>query len=149
MRPERRSLLKSALASAAISAPLLVGNLVSPAAAAIRKSAPYVPSHDEAELLRLSSRFFEVATEQKEKWQHYLSMDDSSPEAKALGDEFDALYDEWAGTSDACYALCPSTPTGAAALLAVILERDADFIDEKPMTALRMLGDALAKMVRS
>lgn len=150
MRLERRSLLKSALASAAISAPaMLPGCLLSPAAASILKTAPRVPVTDDAELLWLSARFFQVVAEQEEKCERHCAMDASTPEARALGKEVDGMYDEWAATSDACYAIAPSTPAGAAALLDVILARDADYIDDAPKKALRVLRDALANMVRS
>lgn len=149
MTVARRQIFQSALASVAVTVPaMLPGCVLSPAAASILKAAPYVPATD-TDLLRLSARFFEVVAEQEQKWQRYLTMDASTPEAKALGEEVDGMYGEWAGSSDACYAIAPSTPAGAAALLSVILARDADYIDDAPMKALRMLCDALTTMVRS
>ncbi|BCB17899.1 hypothetical protein [Bosea sp. ANAM02] len=68
---ERRSLLKSALASAALSAPaMLPGCMLSPAAAAIRKAAPYIPG-DDAELVTLGRQFDEAHAAWIPRWQEW------------------------------------------------------------------------------
>lgn len=74
---ERRSLLKTALASAALSAPaMLPGCFLSPAAAAICKAAPYIPQGDPlaaviAEYFHQSAIFNERASE--EDWDELLA----------------------------------------------------------------------------
>lgn len=104
----------------------------------------------DAELLRISARFHQVCAEQNELWERYCAMPDPlTPEASALGERVEGMYHEWASTSDACYAISPSTPIGAAALLGVILVRDAEFIDDAPQRALRVLHDGLVGMTRS
>lgn len=68
---ERRSLLKSALASAALSAPAMLPScMLSPAAAAISKSAPYIPA-DDAELVALGLQFEEAHSAWVPRWQEW------------------------------------------------------------------------------
>ncbi|HEV2508655.1 hypothetical protein [Bosea sp. (in: a-proteobacteria)] len=145
----RRAAIKGVLTSVAVTVPALPpGGALAPAAASILKAAPYVPASDDAELLGLSARFHQICAEQEALWVRCCAMvDASSPEAEALDKEAAGMYDAWAGTSDACYTMTPTTPAGAAALLGVILERDADFIDDEPKQALRNLHTALAAMV--
>ena len=146
----RRAAIKGVLTSVAVTVPALPpGCALAPAAASILKAAPYVPASDDAELLGLSARFHQICAEQEAIWVRCCAMDASAPEAEALGKQATGMYDAWAGASDACYAMTPTTPAGAAALLGVILERDADFIDDEPKQALRNLHTALAAMVRA
>lgn len=70
MRLERRCLIKSVLASSAVAGPLLGTSLISPAAAAIRKSAPYVPS-DDAALVDLGRQFEEAHAAWIPCWQEW------------------------------------------------------------------------------
>lgn len=150
MTVARRQFLQSAAASVAVAVPAMPpGCIMSPAAASILKAAPYVPAQDDAELLRLASRFQAVASEQSTAWAVFC---DANPSKEACADVepyFAGLFAEWVGTSDTCYGIAPTTPAGASALLKVILERDADFIDDEPKEALRRLSDALAAMVRA
>ena len=74
---ERRNLLKTAVASAVLASPaMLPGCLLSPAAAAIRRAAPYVPQADPlaaviAEYFHQSAIFNERA--EKEDWDELLA----------------------------------------------------------------------------
>lgn len=68
---ERRRLLTTALASAALSAPaMLPGCIMSPAAASIRKAAPYIPG-DDAELVALGRQFDEAHAAWMPRWQEW------------------------------------------------------------------------------
>lgn len=147
----RRQVLQSAVAYVAVTVPaILPGCALTPATAAILKAAPYVPAtDDDDELLRLSAHFHQICADQEALWERCCTMDASAPEAKALGEQISGMNDAWAGASDACYAMTPTTPAGAAALLSVILERDADFIDDEPKQALSNLHKALAAMVHA
>lgn len=147
----RRQFLQSAVASVAVAVPaMLPGFVMSPAAASILKAAPYVPASGDAELIRLAAQFHAVAAEQEDVVARLGAMPSLSAEDCAAADaEIDRLYVDWAGTSDACYEMAPTTPAGAVALLGVILARDADFIDDEPMKGLRVLHGAMLAMVRA
>lgn len=151
----RRAAIKGALADAV--PPVVSGCAISPAAAAIRKAAPYVPAavpqpggagnSPDAKLLDLCAQFLRLDQASTEAFDRYCAMPAGSPEAKALGFEIDARYEAWAAAGDACYTTPPRTPAGAAALIDVILARDSDHIEEAVQKPLRLLRDSLRAMV--
>ncbi|RXT46101.1 hypothetical protein B6S44_24990 [Bosea sp. Tri-44] len=123
------------------------------------KAAPYAPDtlsqsggaadSPDAKLLDLCAQFHRLTEADAAAWERYCSMPEDSPEAKALSLEFDGRYDAWAAVSDTCYATPPRTPAGAAALLDVILSRDAEFIDAAAQKPLRLVRDSLQAMAMS
>lgn len=139
---KRRSLLKSALASAAISAPMLVGNLVSPAAASIRRAAPFIPSDDEAELIELGREVEALTAIWLPIWQEsdrlhvlwaqsvrnkrldHMSREELDASLAAVGYDKalaanEAMVDRLDVLAARAWEIAPSTPAGLAALAKV------------------------------
>lgn len=169
----RRSFMSTAAVAAAASVTGCV--VTAPAAAAICRAAPYVPTidapplvapagtieaspvasaleaadHSDATLLELCSKFRRIHRAHAEAWERYCSMPSETAEAKALDAQFDARYQEWAAASDACYEFQPRTTAGALALLDVILARDADNMDDVILEPIRRVRAALAGVVQS
>lgn len=157
----RRSFLSTAAVAAAASASGCA--VTAPAAAAICRAAPYVPAVDapplvvageatvssDAELLELYETFRRLTKSDAEAFERYCATPRGTPEARALDADLEARYSEWADIADRCYAMQPSTTAGALALLDVVLERDADNIEDIILEPIRRVRAALAMTVQS
>jgi hypothetical protein len=141
----RRSFLSTATVAVAASLPGC--SIVSPAAASICKAAPYIPAASpDAEIVTLCADFLRLDTEHAAAWEECNSLSSDDPKWVSYSLGADEQYETWAAAADACYAAVPRTPAGAAALMGVILHRDAAFIDAEPAKALDAVRLALLKM---
>lgn len=140
---ERRSLLKTALASATLSAPaMLPGCFLSPAAAAIRKAAPYVPTVDDAELVEIGREVETLMAEWRPIWEEsnrlhivwvesirdrrvdHMSREELQASMAAVGyDEAEArneaLVDRLDALGERAWSITPTSSAGLAALAKV------------------------------
>lgn len=140
---ERRNLLKSALASAAIAAPaMLPGCFLSPAAASIRKAAPFIPSDQEAELIEIGREVEALTAVWLPIWQEsdrlhvlwaesvrnkrldHMSREELDASLAAVGYDKalaanEAMVDRLDLLAARAWEIAPSTPAGLAALAKV------------------------------
>lgn len=134
---ERRSLLKTAIASAAVS-----GCLLSPAAASIRKAAPYVPAADDSELVEIGREIERLMAVWRPVWEEsnrlhivwvesvrnkrldHMNREEIHASMAAVGyDEVEAqneaLVDRLDALAERAWSITPTSPAGLAALAKV------------------------------
>lgn len=134
MSLHRRTFFNTAAVAVAASLPSCI--TMAPAAASIRKAAPYLPPNDDP-ALALAARF---------ALEHVAF---NSLPNDANNEDNDRAWHTWASAAAACYSTPPETPAGALALVSAMIDRERGCIDAEAMAGLCTLRDGLAAMVLS
>lgn len=139
MSLERRRLLTTAATIAATVPAMLPGCMMAPAAASIRKAAPYVPSADDSELVEIGREIETLMAQWRPIWEEsnrlhivwaesvrdkrldHMSCDELHASMAAVGYEEveaqnEALVDRLDAVSERAWSISPTSPAGLAAL---------------------------------